>query len=86
MCHAVYEAERDIQIAITEPKAMNAGNRIKSEFKAVAGLAGLVVSCAEANPVGIFCSAGSVGEGLYDLDRAGHRYRIQHPVLKRKIA
>lgn len=86
ICHTIHEAERDIITALFERKAMNAGNRVKSEFKAVAGVAGLAVGCMEANPVAIFCSAGSVGEGLYDLERAGHKYRLQHPEPKRRVS
>jgi len=86
ICHVIRDTECNIETAITEPKAMPAADRVKSEFKAAAGLIGGIAGCVEGNPVAIICSTGSLGEGLYDLDRAGHMYHIRHRQPKSKVA
>ena len=69
--------ERDIETAIKVPEAMSAGERRVDELKIGIGIAGTIATLTEGliTPLG---GLGTVIEGIYDLKKAGHAYRLSH--------
>ena len=77
--HRAAEYVRDVYTAITEPKAMSPAQRRFDEFKVVTGAAVAGVGAATMDPVEIAGGSEPAVDGLMDLQKAGHKWRVKHP-------
>lgn len=72
----------DIREAIRNPKVMSEEQRHLDEFKIVTGSALLGAGAVELNPLTSAGGAIPAWEGLQDLEKAGHKWRKNHPAAK----
>lgn len=69
--HGVSQFGSDVLTAIRDPKAMDPGKRRIDETKIAAGFINAVEG-----PIAMIVGVAAIAEGIYDLDVAGHDYRI----------
>lgn len=73
------EFKRDVVTALRCPDAMSPGDRRMDEMEICVGVVGASAGIVE-GPIGPISGMAAIIKGLYHLERAGHQYRISHPV------
>ena len=77
--HRAAEYVRDIYAGWHEPKAMPDRQRHMDELKVVSGAAIAGTGVVTLNPLEIAGGSEPLVDGLLDMQKAGHKWRVKHP-------
>lgn len=77
--HRAAEYARDIYAAWHEPRAMTATQRHMDELKIVSGGAIAGAGVVTLNPLEVAGGGEPLIDGLLDMQKAGHKWRVKHP-------